>query len=281
MSRLAQKRVEIPVNLPPAKEALPQSDAAVSAELVDFLYRDKARMASYASLFSKGRRVSREESGSTRKLGEGSGSVGYMGTGVGLRGATEHVSGIKNTITPHDQESLDVLSWLQKKGWHDNWEEAPHGALVRARGTLFLYDRHVMEFAEVFLQGGIDEERAKKGKDQNKDMIRSLEFARKIIPKMIVPSAFVLQTADKPSIVGVLKESDLEEPVSASYFKYGETGLSDVNKIGIKEIPGAGILVKFPEHAFTVAARLIAQVLNKLWEPDGVRVTPIAFYRIV
>jgi hypothetical protein len=137
-----------------------------------------------------------------------------------------------------------------------------------------------MEFAEVFLQAGIHEERAKKNK-ASKETIRSLEFAKKIIPKMTVPSAFMLQTADKPGIVGVLKESDLDEPVSASYFKYGDSGLSDVYMIGIKEIPGAGIPVKFPEHAFTAAARLIAQVLNNLWAPGGVRVTPIAFYRIV
>jgi hypothetical protein len=247
--------------------------------LYDFLYRDKGRLTSYYSQIFEGHLTTLEQTdvdrdSHKRKL---KGSIEIV---AGELEKTEEISASsKRTIDPHDLITTDVLTSLSEGSFiSTDVATAPHGALVRARGTVVFADRHILEMAAIVFQGLAAQEKQKPRNKQDAAALNTYAMLDNLIKKIPLPSAFVLQTSEGAQVAGTIKDEGMEEPISTYYFRHGTAGLSEVYVIGIKEIPTPSFTL--PNTLLLGAAQQAAEGLTQiLVPPDAVRVTPLALFR--
>jgi hypothetical protein len=248
-------------------------------DLYDFLYRDSGRIGSlYAQIFG-GVLRSFERTDATRQGGERTGRGSLYLFGGDVKSVKESQEASKNVFDPHDIVAADVINLLNsKQKLASNILSAPHGALVLAQGTVVFIDKNMIEMAAMAVGATVDLEKKKSRRDRNQGMIDGFEFVRGFLQSMALPSAFLLETDDHTQVVGTIKDSGMEEPISAYYFKHGTAGLSNVFVVGIKEAAATG--VKIPNQLLIGAAQNAAQALSDMTFPRGaIRVTPIALFR--
>lgn len=249
------------------------------AALYDFLYRDSGRLTSYYSQLFDGRLTSLEQTDSdrdsrTRKVGADLKIVkGELGK------SEEILASSKRTIDPHDIITTDVLTSLREDSFiRTDIQDAPHGSLIQAKGTIVFADRQILEMASIVFEGLASAERQKPHNKRDHAALNLYTMIEGMAKKIPLPSAFVLQTPEGVLIAGTIKDEGMEEPISTYYFRHGVHGLADVYMIGIKEIPSETFTL--PVTAFLEAAKQTAQGLTTLLIPsDAIRVTPLAFFR--
>jgi hypothetical protein len=135
-------------------------------------------------------------------------------------------------------------------------------------------DKYMIEVALVGLEIAA-EEKPEARTPEEKSRAKSFENLKKILAKIVLPSAFVVLTETGIQIAGTVKESGMEEPISTYYFKHGTIG---VYLLGIKEKPSASFTL--PHTQLLGASRDAAQALSDLLFPkEALRVTPIALFR--
>lgn len=261
-------------------------------QLYDFLYRDSSRIASYYAQRFSGRLSSFEETHTDTKKGklDVGVDVHFVSAKVGAGKDVEQLT--RRVIDPHDMIATDVLDNLDAVGRiRRDVVSAPNGALVTAQGTIFFIERFMLEGAISAIEVGdlCREPRKTSGRitdgwlphPSERTHPNGYEAMKAVFSKLMLPSACILETNNGVKIAGTIKESGMEEPISAYYFKHGTSGLSEVHIIGVKEQT-----TQQPAPAASLSQRLLsstqmaAQVLSDFVFPtNAVRITPIAIFR--
>ena len=211
----------------------PESAAGVAKkskiELVDFLYRDSPRINSLYSQLFNGLLINTETSDAARNAAERGFGLATVVTGA-VKKTEENNRAVKETRLPHDVIAADLIAALGALGRiSDKIAESPPGTLVRATGRLYLMDDFVIKTAIVAI--------SEKAKDQDETGMKSIrKWLKKVTDEIKAPNAFILQTGGC-NVVGILDPVGMHEPVTATYFKYGDRGIDGVGVIGIKESP--------------------------------------------
>ena len=136
----------------------------------------------------------------------------------------------------------------------------------------------MLELAIVVLRMQSDENLRKAKTQAEKVAARALKQVILFLSKIVLPSGFLLNTVDGQNIVGTLKESGMEEPISTYYFKHGTAGLASVYVIGIKETPSHSVAL--PLEQMIGAGQAAAEALRGMMFPsDSTTVTPVALFR--
>ena len=227
----------------------------------------------------RGHLLSTERNTSTKNARDTTGKVN-LGVGGGEIKSNEETQEIlKEVVDPHDRVTTEVLSFLSEGGYlGEDISAAAHGSLVVVRGTVTFVEATILEFAGVALDALSDAEKRKPKPQQDQDVIKTNEMIKKMLPKMVFPSAFMLQLDPYSQVVGTLKVNGLQEPISSYYFKHGSRGLSDIYMIGIKEeaAPAGSVAL----GGFIAVAQQAAQAFSSMMFPeDAYRVTPLALFR--
>jgi hypothetical protein len=192
--------------------------------LYDFLYKDSGRVASYYAQIFGGRLASLERTDSDLERKSQTAGVNVHVAKGDVGTANEIQASTKSIIDPHDLVTTDVLSWIMQNGQvRDDVTDAPHGSLVKAYGTLVFVDKYMIEVALVGLEIAA-EEKPEARTPEEKSRAKSFENLKKILAKIVLPSAFVVLTETGIQIAGTVKESGMEEPISTYYFKHGTIG---------------------------------------------------------
>jgi hypothetical protein len=248
-------------------------------ELFDFIYRDTSRFNSYYAQLFSGRLASIERTDSDRSSEEKSAKLNpQLATGHS-QSNTETLVATKSTIDPHDVIAIEVVARLKVDNrFSSDIQSAENGSLIIANGNVSFIDRYILEVASASIDINISSERSKPRNQQDKEKINLLENTKKILPKISMPSAFLMQTEKNLQIAGTIKESGLEEPITSYYFKHGFEGISDIYLIGIKEKPSD--LLSLVSTPFLQATLQMSRILSSLLFPENaIRVTPIAMFR--
>lgn len=243
-----------------------------TATLYDFLYKDTSRLASYYAQVFGGKLASSERSDTVRNQEAKGGKLGVLPFISGEAGSSkETLSGFKSTIDPHDLIAVDLLSALIKAGRiREDVVAAGHGSLILAQGTIAFIDRHMIQMMSSAL-GAICS-------FPTPEPITGLEAIVALMKSIDLPSGFLLKDKNGLQIAGTIKESGMEEPIPTYYFKHGDSGLSDVFLIGIKEIAVAANL-STNTAMFQATAQASQALRDMVFSPDAIRVTPIAIFR--
>ncbi len=247
--------------------------------LYDFLYRDSGRITSYYAQLFGGRLTGLEETDTSRDAVDKSGRLNTGVVSGDLKTIQEDTTSSKRITDPHDIITTDVLSHLQENGrLQTNIKDAPHGAIIIAKGTIVFVDKSVLEIADLVFEMEIEVTRKTARTTQEKARLNELKFIRSFLSKIALPSGFLLQTAEGVQIAGTIKESGMEETISSYYFKHGSAGLSDVFLIGIKE--SSTYSFTLPNTQLIGAGQMAVQGLTTLmFPPEAIRVTPVALFR--
>ena len=105
----------------------------------------------------------------------------------------------------------DVLSFLAKnERISDNIANAPHGALVKALGTLLFVDRYMLETA-VLAMDIASASQPKQKHQRGQGITSGFAVVKKLLSKIDLPSSFLLQMGGNIQIAGTIKESGMEE----------------------------------------------------------------------
>jgi hypothetical protein len=247
--------------------------------LYDFLYRDSSRITSLYSQIFGGHLTSLEETDSMRDTKDSRARVNIALASGDMKSSEENLSSQKRTTVPHDILATDVLSYFYEQGRvYDDIDTAPNGAIIRAKGTLILVDRTMIEMAIFAFEADLENMRKAARTPDEKATVKNLKSVLPILDKLVFPSGFLLHTDEGLQIAGTLKDAGMEEPISTYYFKHGTAGLSSVHLVGIKEKP---------THAFELsneqligAGKIMAQFLhNMTFPPDAIMATPITLLR--
>jgi hypothetical protein len=247
--------------------------------LYDFLYRDSSRITSYYAQIFGGHLKSVQDTDSEKDSRDKVGRLNLQLANADLRSGRENLQSQTRVIDPHDLIATDVLVRLSTENrFHDNVEKAPHGSLIIASGTVLFIDRSMMEIAKAVFDGQASEAiRAARSAPQ-KAAARAQKQLLPILNSIEMPSGFLLHTDRDLDIVGTLKESGMEEPISTYYFKHGAAGLAEVYLAGIKEEPSFSVLL--PAEKMIGVGQTAAAALKELMFPERViTVTPIAMFR--
>jgi hypothetical protein len=249
------------------------------AALYDFLYRDSSRIASYYAQIFSGHLTTLEEVESERETKDKGAKLNLQVASGDVKSGAEILRSQKRVIDPHDLRTTDVLSTLQSEGrFNDDVLAAPHGSLIVANGTLVFVDRSMLELAVVVLEAEAERQRKAAKTPVERAQAQNLKQVLPFLSKVILPSGFLLRTADGTNIAGTLKESGMEEPISTYYFKHGTAGLSSAYMIGIKEMPATSFTL--PAEQMIGAGQAAAEALrNMMFPPGAIMVTPIALFR--
>ena len=254
-------------------------DAALPVVLYDFLYKDADRIASYYAQMFSGRLLNTERTTSTKETVENTikGSFGVVGGDAKQSDETAEI--LREVSDARDRATNEVLAFLTQNNYvSDNIEEAPHGSLFIAKGSLLFVDGTILDFANAAFDAMLAEEKEKPADTQDQNAITTGSILKKALPKVALPSSFLLQTDAAAQVVGTVKDAGLQEPISSYYFKHGMNGLSEVYLIGIKEISSPALLVS--ETAFVGIAQQIAQSMSAMLFPaEAWRCTPLALFR--
>jgi hypothetical protein len=136
----------------------------------------------------------------------------------------------------------------------------------------------MLEIGKLAIEGELREKERVHGKSRDQASIDSLKTIVALLPKLDLPSSFILHVADGSSICGTLKDSGLEESITSYYFKHGTHGIADIWILGIKEISSAPF--GFVTNDFLNATRNAATFLNSMLFPaESSKATPIALFR--
>lgn len=136
----------------------------------------------------------------------------------------------------------------------------------------------MLELAKVVLEMQATESMRVARTPAEKVAARAQKQILPFLASISLPSGFLLRTSNELNIVGTLKESGMEEPISTYYFKHGTAGLAEVFVIGIKEEPSYSVTI--PTEQMIGAAQAAAAGLRQLmFPPDATTVTPIALFR--
>jgi len=250
-----------------------------AVELYDFLYRDSTRIASYYAQLFGGKLTSLEETETSRDSVDKSGGLSLHVISGGLKSGQEDAASTRRTIDPSDIIATDVLTSLrEREQLNKNVEDAPHGSLVIAKGTIVFVDRSILTLADLVFEMEIVNKRKAARSQAERLEVASLEFIRKFLAKIELPSGFLLHTEDGLQLAGTIKDSGMEEPISTYYFKHGSAGLTDVYLVGIKEVPTLSFTL--PNTQLIGAGQLAVQGLaDMMFPPGSTKVTPIALFR--
>ncbi|MDX2108762.1 MAG: hypothetical protein SFY80_00830 [Verrucomicrobiota bacterium] len=246
-----------------------------AVELVDFLYRDKSRLASYYAQIFGGRLMESEITSGVNnsKTLQGSLSVAVASGNVTNEKAISEEK--KDTLDPHDAANLDVfIKLLELKKLWQGLRHAKPGDLVKLRGSLFLLDRVIIDACL-------------KGMEMTPNQIpggrKEMKIMKEMLSAMPFPTAYFLKLEDGTIVNGTIKDSGLEEPVSAYYFRYGGNWVGNVILYGILDnITAAKDVLDIVNVPFLSASQTIAQGMRSLlFPPDGKSVTPITICRVM
>jgi hypothetical protein len=146
--------------------------------LYDFLYKDTGRIASYYAQVFRGRLTILEESSSDRSVQE----ILVKGTvavaGGELKSIGDLQSATRRTIDPHDVITTDILASLVEQGFVANHvDEAPHGHLVLAQGTLVLIERSMVELAAMTVDMAMQTQSGKRYHSRDKTKYNHKNYA--------------------------------------------------------------------------------------------------------
>ena len=185
----------------------------------------------------------------------------------------------RRSIDPHDVITTDILASLMESRFiTQNINEAPHGTLVIAQGTIVFIERSMLELAALSMDMAMQNPAGRGSAPQDRTNRQILKFVKEFLSKLVLPSAFVIRMPSGLQIAGTIKDAGMEEPISSYYFKHGAAGLAEVYIIGIKEIPSEAF--SLPQAQLIGAGQQAAQILSNLLFPsEAIRVTPLALFR--
>jgi hypothetical protein len=256
---------------------LSKADAKTTAELYDFLYKDNSRIASYYAQAYSGNPTSLEQSKTFTETSEQGGEVDIQIASGDKRYSEETEEAFRSTIDPHDMRTTTILTRLSGLSELDH-KKAAHGGLFRACGTLSFVDRYMLELGRISIETNLREAKRKHGKARDQAEIDNLELIIQLLPKLDLPSSFILRLTDGSNICGTIKDSGLEESITSYYFKHGAHGIPDVWMIGIKEVSTGQF--GFAATDFLAATQQAANFLNSfLFPADASKATPVALFR--
>jgi hypothetical protein len=247
--------------------------------LYDFLYRDSSRITSlYAQIFG-GHLTSLEETDSLRDSKDKSARISAAVASGDIKSSEENLTSHKRVSVPHDILATDVLAFFhEQERIFDDVLTAPHGAMVRAKGTLLLIDHSMLRLAALGLKAEAESKRKTAKTPQEKAEVQELKQVIPFLESLDLPSGFLLHTDEGLNIAGTVKEGGMEEPISTYYFKHGTAGLSSVHLVGIKEQPTHSF--SLPNTQLVGVGQFAAQALrNMMFPPDATMVTPITLFR--
>jgi hypothetical protein len=249
--------------------------------LIDLLYRDHNRIASYyAQLF--GGRLSAHEKTTTTRESHSSDTKASLGVFASdLLNGRELTNSVRDSVDPHDLLVIDVLAELMGSGRvQDDPHRATHGALVHARGSIGFIDRTMLLIAASSLGFSVEDPSTRPRGKRESDESRNARALKKSLETMLMPSCFLLRCDDGTALVGTVKDNGMEEPISSYYFRHGSLGLSEVHLVGLVEHPSPSDLPL--EGPLIATSQVAADALSAMVLPvDGVRVTPLVLYREV
>lgn len=256
-------------------------ESELPAPLVDYLYRDANRLASYSAQLFGSVTQSIETNQSTRHTSDRRTQVGPPTIGV-LEGKSsqETAEGQKTTALPHDVVTSDLLTQLRLEGRVTrDVSSAPHGSLVLASGTIVFLDRNLIRTAALVTNDIANQSSTFEVGEVSPEGEATVSFSlSQLFSNFDFPSAFLLQSDKGTSVCGTLKETGMEEPISTYYFKHGNAGLSNVHLLGVKEVANSSLTLG--ESTLLGITQGLAQSLSDLlMPPDAIRVTPIAIFR--
>lgn len=240
--------------------------------LLDFLYRDPTRIASfYAQLFG-GLLSSTEISDGSKKAVESGGGGGFPGVAEGHhKRGNERTEGRKETITPNDVLVTDLITRMiaDTRVFADH-SAAKGGSFVRVSGVLYMLDASIIPIG----LSAIDSVPGLVSKSDRGNM----KAVRGAFEAMRIPSVFLLETDSGNVYGGTIKEAGLDEPIAAFNFKHGAEGLPGVVVLGVKE--ESKPLVRIPTDGLIKATQEFSKIIGRLVIPEAaMKLTPIAIYR--
>lgn len=240
-------------------------------ELADFIYRDNPRINSLYSQLFNGLLLNTETTEAAKDAAERGIGLAAVVTGA-MKKTVESNRSVKETRHPHDAIAGDLIASLGALGRvSDDFERALPGQLVRAHGTLFLFDSTLLQMAASIIPSFA----AQQGGEQAAVMMAA------VINAMPAPTGFVLRT-NSGDIVGTLDPAGLHEPIAASYFKHGKDGIAGVGLIGLREGRGSGASERPFCAPLLDGMQGFADALHDMLFPaDGIRVAPLALFRSV
>lgn len=247
--------------------------------LYDFLYKDSQRIDSYYAQIFRGLLTSVEDSKTEHQTLSRQTKVGAAVVSGQIQTNSDTLTGSKSSVAPHDMATTDMLAYLiANDHLGQRVQEAGHGALILAKGTLVFVDRLMAEFAVTSLRIATEQERKKPAREQNKVLIQQSTMTVDFLSQVKIPSAYLFVLDDGAQIVGTIKDDGMQEPISTYYFKHGMAGLADVYLIGIKERASPGLTL--PPTGLVSLMQQGGQGLSDMLFPhDAIRVTPIALFR--
>lgn len=249
-------------------------------ELYDFLYKDTERIASYYAQLFQGRVVSQETTNANKASRDQAlkGTIGVFGGDFKFN--KETMESLKEILDPHDRATVEVLSYFADYDYlHRNLQEAPHGGLILARGSINLVDTSIASIVSSFADYMLRSEKSKANNKRDQAAIANWEMVKSVMPSIKLPSSFLLQSETGDLIAGTLKDSGMQEPIISYNFRHGLAGLKEIYLIGILEkvVPVEETeMVNMIAMAGTMANALSAMMFS----PDAFRVTPIALFRV-
>ena len=250
--------------------------------LYDFLYRDPQRLASYYAQLFSGRLTQSEKVSGTRESANQTAKVTAGIAGVDLQTLRETQESLKEVIDPHDVATVDLLAHLvQHVVTAENIEMANPGDVVRVQGRLIFLDKTMLELAGMGLDVMLSNLKSRPKAQRDQSEIQNLEMARKIMPKLPMPSSFLLHCDDGTVVAGPIKDAGLDEPIGGHYLKHGSQGVVGVQVVGIKESDKAEG-TNFTASPFMQGmGKMLRGFEDILFPPGTLKVSPLAIYREV
>jgi hypothetical protein len=261
-----------------------EEKATGKAGLLDFLYQDKSKIASfYAQVFS-GNIVAitkHEENSKAKEVRYG----GKVAIAEASRQTQEQSSTqVSTQIDPHDYSSLLLLSALDLAP-SDQVEPEMIGKMVLLEGTLRIRNYVALKtmFPIVLKAGLVDSQLGTASlRAPNMSEKKQKEQARTLIGSLfdIIPSGLEMEVIDAQgrSIVGPLKPEYLDQSPDDILRTYGETLGGEWSVLGIlgfqKQRPAV------PGHLLRQTVDDIGRTIRALYAPaDEYIITPVLIYR--
>lgn len=249
-------------------------------EIYDFLYRDAERIASYYAQIWNGRLLGIEETASETERSEETikGDVKIASSESKIVSEAQFQQ--KRNVDMHDAATVDLLIRLaaqraEKKGF---------GNIYVLSGTCFFLDRSVLKYAGPMIDAALPNLKQKTNSPkQAKENARAAELAKSIkqlISVIDMPSGFLLRVSDELSVCGPIKESGLDQPISAILFRAGRMGLANTYVVGMTEELAPNVQANISPMA-DAQCQLADTFLPLLFPTSALRMVPLAIYRKV
>lgn len=252
-------------------------DEKQTVELYDFLYKDISRIYSYYAQVFKGTPKSFEsiKSSSSSKQSSGKASVKFLSGQTDFK--EDNNETFRSISDPNDVVTTDILSHLVDNGFiNENYQNANHGELIIARGSLLLLDKTVLKFMDSSFTLMTDLMKVSDANSDNHQQTNFLKVIISMLKEIPLQSAFALKTSQR-IVVGNLNEDYLAEPISSYYLKHSAQGIPKISIIGIKENSEN---VKMDDNSMFGWSQKIWEAFSQMVFPrTSIKVTPIAIFR--